>query len=309
MHLKALKVSNQEMYEHVDPKLLVHKVRENDDPLHCLGFALTPRFYDKTYLSTKAPDGIPRKPPNLNKEVTVGVIDAFKRISENEEETKMLRAQNSRFHMKKCLYVRLEDQIDVVAIAIIDWWSTYGSETPKLSEIAKKVLSQLSGTNSNAIFALPGHGSTSPVGRKSNAIFALPGHGSTSPVGRKSNAIFALYGHGSTSPVGCKSNAIFALPGHESTSSVGRKSNAIFTLPGHGSASSIGLYYTGSAFIIINPSHYPFVKNEREWYLANASVTPTIENVFFLRGLYRLATGNQASEHNHPTHVRGCCLR
>ncbi|GJU35114.1 DNA-directed DNA polymerase [Tanacetum coccineum] len=53
-----------------------------------------------------------------------------------------------------------------------------------------------SGTKSNAIFALPGHGSTSSVGRKSNAIFALPGHGSTSSVGRKSNAIFALPGHG-----------------------------------------------------------------------------------------------------------------
>ncbi|GJT88662.1 hypothetical protein Tco_1070379 [Tanacetum coccineum] len=140
------------------------------------------------------------------------------------------------------------------------------------------------GRKSNAIFALPGHGSTSSVGRKSNAIFALPGRGSTSSVGRKSNAIFALPGRGSTSSVGRKSNAIFALPGRGSTSSVGRKSNAIFALPGHGSTSSVGLYYTGSAFIIINPSHHPLVRNEREWYLANASVTPTIENVFFLRG-------------------------
>ncbi|GJS18278.1 hypothetical protein Tco_0412750 [Tanacetum coccineum] len=79
---------------------------------------------------------------------------------------------------------------------------------------------------------------------------SLPGHGSTSSVGRKSNAIFALPGHGSTSSVGRKSNAIFALPGHGSTSSVGRKSNAIFALPGHESTSSVGLYYTGSAFII-----------------------------------------------------------
>ncbi|GKB92086.1 hypothetical protein Tco_0964358 [Tanacetum coccineum] len=50
----------------------------------------------------------------------------------------------------------------------------------------------------------------------------------TSSVGRKSNAIFALPGHGSTSSVGRKSNAIFALPDHRSMSSVGRKSNAIF---------------------------------------------------------------------------------
>ncbi|GJT18363.1 hypothetical protein Tco_0877069 [Tanacetum coccineum] len=112
-----------------------------------------------------------------------------------------------------------------------------------------------------------------------------------------------------TSSVGRKSNAIFASPATEVRlpSVISRMPYSHY--PGYGNTSSVGLYYTGSAFIIINPSHYPLVKNEREWYLANASVTPTIENVFFLRGLYRPATGNQASEHNHPTHVRGCCLR
>nr|GEW66224.1 root allergen protein-like [Tanacetum cinerariifolium] len=160
------------------------------------------------------------------------------------------------------------------------------------------------GRKSNTIFALPGHESTSFVRRKSSAIFALPGHRSMSFAGRESNAIFALPGHRSTSSVGRESNTIFALPGHKSTSSAGRKSNSIFALLGHGSTSFVGLCYTESAFIIINPSHYPLVRNEREWYLANASVTPTIENVFFLRGLYCLATGNQASEHNHPTHHR-----
>nr|GEV80486.1 leucine-rich repeat protein [Tanacetum cinerariifolium] len=38
------------------------------------------------------------------------------------------------------------------------------------------VLHFKSGTKLNAIFALPGHESTSPVSRKSSAIFALPGH-------------------------------------------------------------------------------------------------------------------------------------
>ncbi|GKA47321.1 hypothetical protein Tco_0740204 [Tanacetum coccineum] len=103
-----------------------------------------------------------------------------------------------------------------------------------------------------SLFALPGHESTSFVGRKSNAIFALPGHRSTSSVGRKSNVIFALPDHGSTSSVsrksnaifafsvGRKSNVIFAFPGHRSTSSVGRKLNVIFALPGHRSTSSVG---------------------------------------------------------------------
>ncbi|PWA67916.1 HAT dimerization domain, Ribonuclease H-like domain protein [Artemisia annua] len=90
--------------------------------LHCLGLALTPRFYDKNYLSTKASGGIPRKPPNEDKEVTNGVIEAFKRISENEEEAQMLRAQYARFHMKKGFYSRPEAQIDAVTTDPIDWW-------------------------------------------------------------------------------------------------------------------------------------------------------------------------------------------
>ncbi len=33
-------------------------------------------------------------------------------------------------------------QIDTVTMDSIDWWSTYGSETPELAKVAKKVLSQ-----------------------------------------------------------------------------------------------------------------------------------------------------------------------
>lgn len=42
--------------------------------LHCLGFALTPRCYDKHYLEKLAPGGIPRKASNLDKEVVKGVM-------------------------------------------------------------------------------------------------------------------------------------------------------------------------------------------------------------------------------------------
>ncbi|GKC87411.1 ATP-dependent zinc metalloprotease FTSH, chloroplastic [Tanacetum coccineum] len=57
-----------------------------------------------------------------------------------------------------------------------------------------------------------------------------------------------------------------------------------------------------SISILINSSH-PLLRDEQEWYLANASVTPTIEKIFFLRGPYRSNTGNQASERHHPTHI------
>ncbi|OMO84664.1 hypothetical protein CCACVL1_10726 [Corchorus capsularis] len=33
-------------------------------------------------------------------------------------------------------------QVDAVTMDAIEWWSTYGSETPELMEVAKKVLSQ-----------------------------------------------------------------------------------------------------------------------------------------------------------------------
>ncbi|KAK1616374.1 hypothetical protein QYE76_021891 [Lolium multiflorum] len=44
--------------------------------------------------------------------------------------------------MKKGLYALSAIQADAAAMNAIDWWFTYGSETPNLSEVAKKVLSQ-----------------------------------------------------------------------------------------------------------------------------------------------------------------------
>jgi hypothetical protein len=106
------------------------------------GFALSPKFYDKHYLEKLAPGGIPRKAPNKDKEVTLGVMEAIQRIEENEVEEKVLREQFATFHMKKGIYYRTATQAYVVTMDAIDWCVTYGSETPKLAEVAKKVLSQ-----------------------------------------------------------------------------------------------------------------------------------------------------------------------
>jgi len=47
------------------------------------------------------------------------------------------------FHQKKREpFAKLACQEDVVHMDPIDWWSTYGSETPEVAEVAKKVLSQ-----------------------------------------------------------------------------------------------------------------------------------------------------------------------
>lgn len=61
---------------------------------------MTPRFYDKHYLQKLVPSGIPRKAPNHDKKVVVGVIQAFERITENEEES-VLRDKSTTFHIKK----------------------------------------------------------------------------------------------------------------------------------------------------------------------------------------------------------------
>ncbi|KAL4554105.1 hypothetical protein LXL04_039783 [Taraxacum kok-saghyz] len=66
----------------------------------------------------------------------------FIRIAENRDEERMLREQFASFHMKKGLYSLPGAQLDAVTMDAIDWWSTYGAETPELAEVARKVLSQ-----------------------------------------------------------------------------------------------------------------------------------------------------------------------
>ncbi|XP_023754202.1 TMV resistance protein N [Lactuca sativa] len=50
-------------------KILLARWEKMTIPLHCLGFALCPRFYDIGYLSISTPGRIARKSPNLDKEV------------------------------------------------------------------------------------------------------------------------------------------------------------------------------------------------------------------------------------------------
>ena len=59
------------------------------------------------------------------------------RIAESGEEEHLRREQFATFHMKKALYALAATHMDA-----IDWWSSYGSETPELAVIAKKILSK-----------------------------------------------------------------------------------------------------------------------------------------------------------------------
>ncbi|KAK9666570.1 hypothetical protein RND81_14G194700 [Saponaria officinalis] len=111
-------------------------------PLHCLGFALNPQYYDANYLKTAAPGGHPRRAPNADCEVVNGVLKAFDKIGEDENEKTVLRQQLSAFQAKEGIFGSREVMVDAVIMNPISWWSTYGSETPELAEIAGRVLAQ-----------------------------------------------------------------------------------------------------------------------------------------------------------------------
>ncbi|KAK8474191.1 hypothetical protein V6N13_088410 [Hibiscus sabdariffa] len=127
-------------------------------PLHCLGFAPTPRFYDHIYLETLAPGGFTRRAPNLDKEVVMGCMEAFGKIAENTYEEKQLRDQFAEFQLRKGIYSMPQAQMDAVTMDAIDWWSIYGSQTPELAEVAKKVLSQpISSSSAERAWSTYGH--------------------------------------------------------------------------------------------------------------------------------------------------------
>nr|KAJ0218118.1 hypothetical protein LSAT_V11C300103780 [Lactuca sativa] len=136
-------VMMESMYESYFPQveeIVLKRWEKMNIPLHCLGFALSPRFYNTHYLEKLAPGGIRRKAPNLDKEVIQGVMQAFNRIAENKDEERLLREQFATFHMKRGLYALPSAQMDAVTIEAIDWWSTYGAEAPDLAVLAKKIV-------------------------------------------------------------------------------------------------------------------------------------------------------------------------
>ncbi|KAK9698531.1 hypothetical protein RND81_08G111000 [Saponaria officinalis] len=122
-------------------EILVSRWEKMNIPLHCLGFALNPQYYDANYLKTVAPGGHPRRAPNADRVVN-GVLKAFDKIGEDKNEKTVLCQQLSAFQAKKGIFGSREAMVDAVIMNPISWWSTYGSETPELAEIAVRVLAQ-----------------------------------------------------------------------------------------------------------------------------------------------------------------------
>lgn len=121
--------------------ILVNRWEKMNIPMYCLGFAFNPFYYDSKYLSSEAPNGVARRAPNCDVEVMQQVIDAFNKIGEDEIQRSLMRQQLAKFQGKEGIFRTTYAKVDVVLMSPIPWWSTYGSETPQLAEMALKVLS------------------------------------------------------------------------------------------------------------------------------------------------------------------------
>lgn len=127
-------------------------------PLHCLAYALCPKFYHQQYLNTPAPGGTIRQAPNTDKEVMTNVLEAFSKIADSPREQQVLREQFNAFIMKKGMFALPPVQLDAFTMEPIEWWVSYGSETPDLAEVAKKVLSQpISSSSAERIWSTFSH--------------------------------------------------------------------------------------------------------------------------------------------------------
>jgi hypothetical protein len=69
------------------------------------------------------------------------VLAAFARIADFSRE-QVFREQFNAFIMKTGMFVLPPVQLDAFTMDLIEWWVSYGSEIPDLTEVAKKVLSQ-----------------------------------------------------------------------------------------------------------------------------------------------------------------------
>jgi hypothetical protein len=123
-------------------EIIMDRWEKMNIPLHSLAFALNPKYYDQRYIEKPAPGGFVRKAPNKDPDVMKGVLEAIKKIGDDASEQKILREQFTHFISKKGMYALPSVKQDAYSMDAIDWWETYGSETPDLAAIAIKVLSQ-----------------------------------------------------------------------------------------------------------------------------------------------------------------------
>jgi hypothetical protein len=109
-----------------------------DLPLHFFSICLMSKILSSTIHQYPSSWRHHKASPNIDKEVMTNVLEAFSKIVDSSREQQVLREQFNAFIIKKGMFALPHVQLDAFTMDTIEWWVSYGSETPDLAEVAKK---------------------------------------------------------------------------------------------------------------------------------------------------------------------------
>ncbi|KAH9292112.1 hypothetical protein KI387_042698 [Taxus chinensis] len=109
-------------------------------PLHCVAYALNPKWYDIEVTNKRA--------PYEDREVMKEFWVAVKKIYGRGEEASTIRTQWNMFSRGRGQFSTVEALYDMHAKDPIEWWWNHGSEAPELQSFAIRLLSQVASSSS-----------------------------------------------------------------------------------------------------------------------------------------------------------------
>lgn len=112
--------------------------------LHCLAYALTPKYYDEDYLKMPVPGGIKRCSPDSDDDIFECATAAICEMHQNDEQADTVRVQFMSFIEKKGKFASPTAKRDArnPKINVLQWWKFHGGDTKELRDMAFKVLAQ-----------------------------------------------------------------------------------------------------------------------------------------------------------------------
>nr|CAD1829753.1 unnamed protein product [Ananas comosus var. bracteatus] len=113
-------------------------------PLHCLAYALTPKYYDEEYLQIPAPGGRQRCHPAQDDDIFDTATAAICKMHQNIEQSDTIRLQFLAFTERRGKFSTATAKRDArnPKINVLQWWKFHGGDTKELRDVAFKVLAQ-----------------------------------------------------------------------------------------------------------------------------------------------------------------------